>query len=92
MSGWSRRFDEPIDAPGARLATLLDAGHFITKLPVPVQRRPEWQAAAEALMLVVESKGPTMLARIGIMRALNHGKQIEPQPRERAAKKYRIIR
>jgi hypothetical protein len=32
---------------------------------------PEWQAAAQALLLVAERGGPTMLARIGIMRALN---------------------
>jgi hypothetical protein len=32
---------------------------------------PEWQAAIEALMLVVEHGGPTMFARIGITRALN---------------------
>jgi hypothetical protein len=32
---------------------------------------PEWQAAMEALLLVVEFGGPTMFARIGVMRALN---------------------
>ena len=32
---------------------------------------PEWQAAMEALILVAERGGPTMFARIGIMRALN---------------------
>jgi len=32
---------------------------------------PEWQAAMEALMLVATSGGPTMFARIGVMRALN---------------------
>jgi hypothetical protein len=31
---------------------------------------PKWQAAIEALMLVSRS-GPTMMARIGVMRALN---------------------
>jgi hypothetical protein len=30
-----------------------------------------WQAAMEALILVAEKGGPTMFARIGIMRALN---------------------
>jgi hypothetical protein len=33
----------------------------------------EWQAAMEALILVVTSGGPTMFARIGVMRALNRG-------------------
>ncbi|MCP3469957.1 hypothetical protein NLM33_06390 [Bradyrhizobium sp. CCGUVB1N3] len=32
---------------------------------------PEWQAAMEVLIFVAEKDGPTMLARIGIMRALN---------------------
>jgi hypothetical protein len=31
----------------------------------------EWQTAIEALMLVIEHGGPTIFARIGIMRALN---------------------
>ena len=31
----------------------------------------EWQAEMLALMLVVDLDGPTMMARIGIMRALN---------------------
>ena len=31
----------------------------------------EWLAAMEALILVATSGGPTMFARIGIMRALN---------------------
>jgi hypothetical protein len=33
---------------------------------------PQWQAAIAALLLVAEHRGPTMLARIGVMRALNH--------------------
>jgi hypothetical protein len=35
------------------------------------QQADEWQAATEALLLVLEQKGPTMFARIGVMRALN---------------------
>jgi len=31
--------------------------------------------AIEALILVVNLNGPTMFARIGMMRALNHGKE-----------------
>jgi hypothetical protein len=37
-------------------------------------RRLSWQAAMEALILVASSGGPTMFARIGIMRALNREK------------------
>jgi hypothetical protein len=35
------------------------------------QQIEEWQDAVEALLLVVKSNGPMMLARIGVMRALN---------------------
>ena len=51
--------------------TLEDAGNFITELPKAEHAAAEWQAAMEALILVATSGGPTMFARIGIMRALN---------------------
>jgi hypothetical protein len=70
--GWQRRFDEPIPLPlGRQLVTLEDAGKYITKLPKAEHEAAEWQAAMEALILVATSGGPTMFARIGIMRALN---------------------
>src|SRR5207245_6364619 len=70
--GWQRRFDEPIPLPkGKKLATLRDAATYITKLPKAEHDTAEWQAAIEALMLVATLGGPTMLARIGMMRALN---------------------
>jgi hypothetical protein len=50
---------------------LRDAGDYITKLPKAEHSAPEWQAAMEALILVADLGGPTMFARIGIMRALN---------------------
>jgi hypothetical protein len=70
--GGSRRFDEPIPLPdGRQLVTLQDAGTYITKLPKAEHAAPEWLAAMEALILVAETNGPTMFARIGIMQALN---------------------
>jgi hypothetical protein len=47
-------------------------------------------AAAEALLLVVERGGPTLFARIGIMRALYPG-ETAPTPRKKWARKYRIV-
>ncbi len=41
----------------------------IAKLPKAEHDAKEWQAAMEALMLVAEHDGPTMFARIGVMRA-----------------------
>jgi hypothetical protein len=65
---------EPIPLPrGRQLVTLEDAGNYITKLPKAEHEAAEWLAAMEALILVAESGGPTMFARIGIMRALNRG-------------------
>lgn len=69
--GWGRPFDEPIDVAGRRLVTLLDAGEYIAALPKKEHNAPEWQAAMEALLLVAEGGGPTMFARIGVLRALN---------------------
>ena len=69
--GWSRKF-EPIPLPrGRQLVTLEDAGKYITKLPKAEHEAPEWQTAMEVLMLVARLNGPTMMARIGVMKALN---------------------
>ena len=40
----------------------------------------EWQAAMEALILVATHGGPTMLARIGVMKALNRRQVREFNP------------
>jgi hypothetical protein len=70
--GWKRPFDDPIPLPrGRQLVTLKDAGAYITEVPKAEQQLAEWQAAAEALLLVVKYNDPTMMARIGVLRALN---------------------
>ena len=76
---WSRIFDEPIPLPkGGQFVTLKDAGTYITKLPKAEHSAPEWQTAVRALILVANHGGPTMLARMGIMRALNRNVVREP--------------
>jgi hypothetical protein len=40
-----------------------------------MQERSEWQAAARALLLVVECDGDRLLAYIGMKRALNAAKR-----------------
>jgi hypothetical protein len=72
-AGWWRPFEDPIEVDGRKLATLLDAGEYIAALPKKEHDVPEWRAAMEALLLVVERGGPTMFARIGIMWVLNAG-------------------
>jgi hypothetical protein len=69
---WDQRFFEPFMLADRKpLITLRDAALYITKLPKAEHDAEEWQAAMQALMLVAEHDGPTMFARIGVMRALN---------------------
>jgi hypothetical protein len=70
---WDQEVFDPIVIDGKTLRTLRDAAQYITKLPKAEHDADEWQAAVEALLLVAEHDGPTMFARIGIMRALNRG-------------------
>jgi hypothetical protein len=68
---WSTPFEDPIILPdGRQLLTLKDAADYINKLPKQESDLPEWQTAIEALMLCSRG-GPTMMARIGVMKALN---------------------
>ncbi|MEH2485407.1 hypothetical protein [Bradyrhizobium sp. AZCC 2230] len=82
--GWGRPFEEPIVVDGRELVTLRDAGEYIAALPKKEHAASEWQAAMQALILVAERGGPTMLARIGIMRALNrhHVPEFNPKGKE----------
>jgi hypothetical protein len=71
VDGWQRKFDDPIPLPhGRQLVTLQDADYNM-RLPRAVHEAEEWQAAMEALILAATLGGPTMFARIGVMRALN---------------------
>jgi hypothetical protein len=74
-SGWSRKFDDEIVTPhGRELFTLRDAGEYIAALPPLVQKMPQWKTAVAALRMVVDTEGPTLLARIAMVRALKSGK------------------
>jgi hypothetical protein len=78
---WDQRFSDPLTVPGRKpLLTLRDAAVYITKLPRAEHNAEEWQAAMEALLLVAKHDGPTMFARIGVMKALNRGHVREFNP------------
>ena len=79
----SREVDEPIALPSGKLVTLGDAANYITGLPKKESDLPEWQTAIEVLLLVSRS-GPTMMARIGVMRALNRHvlREFKPERKE----------
>ena len=91
---WSARFVDPIILPdGRKLLTLRDAATYITELPKAEHDAAEWQTAMETLLLVAERDGPEMMARIGMMRALNrHSAKATPAPRQKRAKTCRVIR
>jgi hypothetical protein len=92
--GWKRPFADPIPLPrGRQLVTLEDAARYIQKLPKAEQQIEEWQTAVEALILVAESNGgPTMLARIGIMQALNRNVERVFDPSRKALANTIIVR
>jgi|SRR5450631_428952 hypothetical protein len=74
---WSRPFDHPIVPPkGKAIATLKGAAAYILKLPMSEQQSPEWQAAAEAVMMAAEDRGPLMHSHVGMMLALHGAKPI----------------
>jgi hypothetical protein len=83
--GWQRRFEDPILLPDGRsLHTLRDAADYITGLPKEQSDLAQWQVTIEALILVARS-GPTMLARMAFMKALNRNVVVAF---DRDAKKY----
>jgi hypothetical protein len=93
--GWVRKFEDPIALPDGRtLCTLLDAGNCIRVLPKAEHDAPNWQAAVEALILVTEEGGPTMFARIGVMKALNRQRQrmFDPSRKDRHWEKRKLAR
>jgi hypothetical protein len=90
---WQQFFHDPIKLPDGRvLRSLRDAGEFIQMLPKATMNRPEWQAAVQALLVVVEHDGDTRPARIGIVRALNASNPAEPRTRRKAARNSKVIR
>jgi hypothetical protein len=91
---WDKELFEPIEPPDGRvLRTLHDAGHYVQELPKATHDRSEWQMAKRALLLVVESDGDTLLAYIGLKRALNAGKSTEPRAaRRKCAKKFQVLK
>jgi len=69
-NGWQRKFEDPTAADGSPACHAEGRGrlhHEVAKEGIPL---PEWQTAIEVLMLCSRG-GDTMLARIGVMRALN---------------------
>jgi hypothetical protein len=68
---WSTRFPDPIVLPaGGKLATLQDAGTYITGLPKQTYETALWQNAMHVLIQAAEYDGPIEFARLGMLQAL----------------------
>ena len=74
--------------------TLRDAADYIMKLPKAEQNLEAWQTAVKALLLVVELGRPTMMARIGMMRALNRNVErvFNPSRKDKQWGKHKLKR
>jgi hypothetical protein len=94
QTGWSRHFFDPIPTgDGGELRTLRDAGVYFLALPPTEAEREHWQIAMEFLVSAAEKGGIVMVARIAMLRALNHGDpDPAPAPRRKRAKAYRIVK
>jgi len=69
---WDQPFFDPIEfARRAQVVTLQDAAPVHHRTPKVEHDAEPWKAAMEALLLVAEHGGPTMMARIRVLRALN---------------------
>jgi hypothetical protein len=89
---WKAPFDEPIRlANGKALRTLQDAAHHIIALPPRETDQPQWQTAMSCLLAAAERRGPLMIARIAMIKALGNSAKATPSER-RAAKRYTIIK
>ena len=74
------------------MKTLRDAANYIMRLPKSEQAKMHWQTAGEAVLMAAEDRGPIMHARIGMLKAMGHGKPApEKPPRRKAVRKYRVV-
>lgn len=59
---------------GLRPELRQEAADHILKLPKATQQLPHWQAAVEGLIKAAEGRGPLLHARVGMLRAMHHGR------------------
>jgi hypothetical protein len=88
-ANWTIRFQPAMAAnsePSAMPVSVL------ALLPAEAERE-HWQVTMELLISAAEKGGIVMMARIAMLRALNHGDpDPAPEPRRNRAKRYRIVR
>jgi hypothetical protein len=90
---WSQPFEDPIPLPdGGELVTLKQAADYVRRLPKTQHDLDHRRTAVEMLILAAEDRRPTMFARIGMLRALNHGKPAPTVERRKRVRVNKIIR
>ncbi|MDB5550213.1 MAG: hypothetical protein JWL86_197 [Rhizobium sp.] len=68
---WDIAFPDTIAVPrGKAIATLRDAGAYITGLPKDQHDASVWQTAMECLLLVADKGGPPEFARLALEQAI----------------------
>jgi hypothetical protein len=83
---WSLKFDEPIElGKGKALHSLRDAASHILALPPRETKQQHWQTAVGCVLLAAEKRGPLMMARVAMVKALGSGKAL-PSEHLRSAK------
>jgi hypothetical protein len=81
---WSRAFDDPIALPdGRELHTLRQAADYIAARPAHEAEADHWQLAIEILISAADHGGIVMLARIAVLRALNHDRPVTYRTRSK---------
>jgi hypothetical protein len=86
---WSRAFEDPITLPdGMVLRTLQDAADYMMKLSEEEQKADHWLLAGEMVIAAAGGRGILMLARIGMLSAINHGRPVEPDALRRKREKH----
>jgi hypothetical protein len=91
---WSLKFDDPIKLEGRKtLRTLREAAQYIVELPPRQSALPHWQTAMACLLAAAERKGPVMMARIAVVKALTTDVPEPPsKPRRKRAKANKLVR
>lgn len=85
---WDRPLERSID----KVVTLLDAYNVLLKLPKAKQKEPMVQAAAMALLMAAEGRGPMHTAQAAAAFAVNGPREDRlPERPKKPARKYKVL-
>lgn len=86
---WNR----PLERAIGEVKTLMDAYQVLLKLPKATQREPMVQAAAMAILMAAEGRGPMHTAQAAAAFAVNGPREdVQPERPKKPARKYDVIK